>query len=223
VVLETLQGDVDVKRGAGSWEAGQSGMKLSPGDMVATGFASEAKLRFEDNSFVTVRPLTQMTIDRFLKDSAAVRTDIAVKVGEIKAQVEHGKGIKSDFVVITPTSVVSVRGTDEDLNVSDKGTDVVMNECTVRGENEQGQPSRVSAGQEAQFKEGELPVTPVDNAIERARADTTSGFGLSRKEEDIAHEFSDPTLDPGLAAVGQKSSTDEEEGEAPPEQQQQTH
>lgn len=211
VVLESLQGDVDVKRGAGSWEAGQTGMKLSPGDRVATGFSSEAKLRFEDNSLVTVRPLTQMTIDRFLKD-AVVRTDIAVKIGEINAEVNRTKEIKSDFVVITPTSVVSVRGTNEDVNVSDKGAVVDLNAGSVRAQNEQGQPTQVAAGQEARLPESAVPTTPIDTAIEQGRTDTTTGFGLTNAELSNAQFLSDPSLNPGAVSQGQQAPTDE----APP-------
>lgn len=224
VLVDTLSGEVEVKQGSGAWQSAQKGMKLAAGDRVSTGFDSKVILKFEDNSVVTVKSLTQITIDRFLKDETAVRTDVAVRVGEIKAEVERGKGTKSDFVVITPASVVSVRGTDETINSSDIGTRVSVDDGQVRGENQQAVGAQVARTQEAFFPRGnELPVTPTDINIDQARSDTTGNIGLTPQETQIVQQFSDPTTDPGSATEGQEASTAKPAPPPPPPQEDNNH
>lgn len=203
IVVDQVDGEVDVKQGSTDWISATPGMKLSPGDQISTGFDSKLILKFEDNSVVTVKPLTQLTIDRFFKDQAAVHTDLAVKIGTVRAKVNRTGDLASDFVVITPTSVVSVRGTEEEIHVAEKSTDVDVIHGIVRGESEQGQPTNISQGQAAQFVEGEQLVGPMEKAVEYSRTNTVGGFGLTPQEIQATQLYTNPTFDPGGASTGQ--------------------
>jgi hypothetical protein len=216
ILVDAVEGDVEVKSGGGGWATAQQGMKLAAGDRVSTGFDSRAVLKFEDNSVVTVKPLTQLTIDRFLKDEAAMRTDVAVKIGEIRAQVEHRKDLKSDFAVITPTSVVSVRGTDEAVGVSDRGTDVDIADGKVQAENERNQPTQVSGGQGASVAPDTQITAPIERAVQDSRTDTVTNLGLTNEEVGITEIYSNPTTDPGGATTGQLAPTETKPPPPPP-------
>ena len=207
VVVDQLEGDVEVKQGKADWAAATAGMKLSAGDQISTGFDSKLILKFEDNSVVTVKPLTQFTIDRFFKDEAAIHTDLAVKIGAVRAKVNRTADTASDFVVITPTSVVSVRGTEEEVRVTEKATDVNVIQGVVKAENERGQPASIAKGQEAQMEQGKQVVSPVEKLVEKSRTNTVSGFGLTEQEIQITGQYTSPTFDPGGASTGQSNPT----------------
>lgn len=218
VSVESVTGNVEVKMGAGNWQAAQPGTQLSEGDQMATGFESTAVLKFEDNSVVNVEPLTQFTIDRFLKDDQAVHTDIALKIGEVKARVVRDGTVRSDFVVVTPSSVVSVRGTEEDVRSSDLGTQVTYHEGKGQAENTKGQRSFVAASQSANVATDGKITDAIQTSVNESRSLGTRDSGLTDAEVKIAEEtFSDSTGDPGSAAEGQNASTDAGENLRPDE------
>lgn len=207
--MERVTGDVEVRSGGGGWQAARTGMQLSQGDELATGFDSTVTLKFEDNSVVSVKPLTQFTIDRFLKDSEAVHTDIALKIGEIKAQVVQDAPLASDFVVITPSIVASVRGTEEDVVTSDKGTEVRYLSGKGQIENIRGQRSYLSASQSASVTFDGKITDAIQTAANHSRSTGTEDSGLTEAEVEIADEiFSESTGDPGSATEGQNAVTD---------------
>jgi len=208
ILVESVTGDVEVRTG-GVWKTATPGMQLAVGDELATSFDSTAVLKFEDNSVVNVTPLTQFAIDRFLKDSSAVHTDIALKIGEVKARVVQNAPLPSDFVIITPTSVVSVRGTEEDVLTSDKGTEVSYAEGKGQAMNERRQRSYVAATQSASVAPDGKITDAIQTGTNRSRSTGTKDSGLTAAEVEIADEiFSDPTGDPGSASEGQSAATD---------------
>ena len=111
VTVYGIEGDVDVRLpGAKEWQPARKGMKLLQGSEIQTALFSSAELLFEDTSAVIIEGVTQIKIDKFLKDNVAVRTKLNLRCGSVQATVNKGP-LETDFKVSTPNSTASVRGT----------------------------------------------------------------------------------------------------------------
>lgn len=204
--IESIKGEVETKfQKVGSWEPARIGTVLRKGDSLSTGFDSEALLVFADNSRVTVDSLTMLTINEFFREGIKVRTDLAMKVGGVRAKIKRGPDVISDFVVTTPTSVVSVRGTDEEVIESDMGTRVNIYEGSVTASNVLKQSVLIAARQKSRIFGKERPTSPVVEASDDAKADTTTAVGLTDKEVQADKDYTDTTSEPGSIVKGQKS------------------
>jgi hypothetical protein len=195
----SVQGDAEVKKtNSSSWEPITQGMKLEKGDQISTGFQSSVQLAFDKNSVVTVKPLTQFTIREFSESQKDVTTDLDLKVGQVRAKVAKGPDFKSHFSVSTPTSVVSVRGTEKTVTESDMGTNVVTHEGHVGSANTQGEQSGVDQGQSSNTPGGkETPTEGIESSHDSSRTDTTTNTGLTDEEKDANEDYTDSITDPG--------------------------
>lgn len=197
VRIKSIKGDVEVKLQGDPWQTAASGMVLKEGAQLSTGFDAEAELILADNSIVKVSQLTQMKIDEFFREKAKVKTGIDLKIGKISAKVQRVGEELSDFNVVTPTSVVSVRGTKTDVRETDKGTDVQTWEHMVDVRDKQfSRPVLVRPGQETTVEPGRAP-TPVEIESQmRAKADTAV-YGMTREEKIERREQDRPEVRPG--------------------------
>lgn len=122
-VLE-IQGQAMVmKHGMQDWEELQLGMILSQGDMLKTMEASEVLLELSGavkTADVTVREKTEMSFEMFhhLPDVQTDKTLLNVGSGGILVKAEKLSG-ESKFEVKTPTSIVGIRGTTFEVQVSE--------------------------------------------------------------------------------------------------------
>jgi len=111
VTVEEVDGSVEYRpRADTEWSDATVGLKLAEGAQVSTGLASKVGLAFADNSVVVLGSLTEVTIDKFLKDAEAVRTRLRMKTGTLRAKV-RSEDVRSDFRVATPNMTSSVKGT----------------------------------------------------------------------------------------------------------------
>lgn len=126
VTIEKINGDVEVKFiGQKAYVAGEIGMKLHKGDYIATGFESECIIRFEKVATMSVKQMTNFAIAQFFYDGNLAKTAINLRMGEITTSVKPEKGVKASFNIITPTSTVGVRGTENTVTADPGfGTDV---------------------------------------------------------------------------------------------------
>lgn len=109
--VENLSGTVEIRPPGGSWQAVQEGQQIDRGTTISTGFNSRAQLRLA-NSVVDVAPLTRMTLEELVETSDTVSTDLFVRVGRVRANVQTTEGIQNEFRLRSSTATASVRGTD---------------------------------------------------------------------------------------------------------------
>jgi hypothetical protein len=109
--VESVSGSVEFRPPGGSWQAVQEGQQINRGTTLSTGFNSRARLRLA-NSVVDVAPLTRMTLEELVETSDTVSTDLFVRVGRVRANVQTTEGIQNEFRLRSSTATASVRGTD---------------------------------------------------------------------------------------------------------------
>jgi hypothetical protein len=124
--IDDFRGTVEVKpAGSEEWVPATKGMVLTEGAKISTGFRSKCALNFSDNSVFTVKSLTQMTVNRFLKDGDTIETKIKLRIGDVRLKVKEDQPVKTDLKVTTPNAVCSVRGTTFGVTVVDNATSIV--------------------------------------------------------------------------------------------------
>ncbi len=118
-----VKGDVTfLKSGAADWQSLKTDMVLGEGDAIKTGKYSEAKLSLfgtAKTGEVTVRENSQFML-KTLRNDPASKTDetlLDIEIGNILIKAEKLVG-DSKFEVKTPTSIVGIRGTTFEVNVS---------------------------------------------------------------------------------------------------------
>jgi hypothetical protein len=127
--VREVTGKVETMAPGAKWAAAKAGQLLSKGAQVATGFRSSATLQLGD-SLLTVKPLTQMTVEKLIQTGNLVKTELYLRVGKVKADVVTPQGLKNDFKLKSPTATASVRGTafefDGDTLFVERGTVVMI-------------------------------------------------------------------------------------------------
>lgn len=196
VRIKSVKGEVEVKSLETQWEKASTGMVLKEGAQISTGFGAEAELIMADNSVVVVYQLTQMKIDSFFREKAKVKTGLNLNIGKIRARVQKVGEELSDFNVVTPTSVVSVRGTGMDIFQSDIGTLVGCLENVLVLRDMLGRREVVRVNQESEARLGEVPASVIDKMQEKAKVDTAA-LGMTREEIKGRQTVDVPEVKPG--------------------------
>ena len=108
VVVDVL-GKVE-KQSGDAWIALKEGDILAPGDVVSTGFKSEAVLSIGEST-ITVRALTRLTIEQLYEKNKNHISSVYIDAGSICADVKPVENKRVGFTVKTPAITASVRGT----------------------------------------------------------------------------------------------------------------
>ena len=112
--LKEVQGEVTLLRGDVA-RAAVSGAGVSEGERIVTGQGGAAGLTLRDGTVLTVGPHTQLALERFQYDSTTQAGSVWVRLAQGTVRMITGlvaKVAPEQVKVITPTSVVGVRGTD---------------------------------------------------------------------------------------------------------------
>ena len=112
VVVDVL-GKVE-KQNGNTWISLKKGDILSPGDVISTGFKSEAVITVGEST-ITVRALTRMTIEQLYEKNQNHISSVYLDVGSISADVKPVENKRVGFTVKTPAVTASVRGTAGDV------------------------------------------------------------------------------------------------------------
>ncbi|MEI7637588.1 MAG: FecR domain-containing protein [Syntrophus sp. (in: bacteria)] len=140
------------------------------GDALITEKKTYARVKFTDNSEITLRPQSQFKIDQFFFDQAKPKEDKAVlslvKGGVRAVTGQIGKRFQSDnYQMTTPMAIAGVRGTIFEIRICDGNCPGINNglylfvlEGSITLTNGAGTQD-VSAGQFAYVQDGQtLPV-----------------------------------------------------------------
>jgi hypothetical protein len=107
--VESVTGKVEIYK-ENSWRPLTAGTTLSKGDIISTGFNSEAVVSIKDSS-VKLSALTRMTVEQLTENDKKEKTQLFIDSGKITASVKHAENKRTDFKVRSPVSTASVRGT----------------------------------------------------------------------------------------------------------------
>jgi len=105
-------GDVQLRRGAVVTPA-IKGTDVESGDMIVTGAAGRAQIRFSDGGLVALYPDSQFTVTRYADTGNPAQENFAVSLlqGGMRAVTGLiGKRNPQNYKVTTPTAVVGIRG-----------------------------------------------------------------------------------------------------------------
>lgn len=102
-----------------------------PDDAVAVTLAdSQGLLRLADSSEVDIGAKARVRVGAFNALSSGKPIVVTVELGAIHFVVRHPQGARSNYVFLTPTTQIAVRGTEGYLVTGPKGTDFYCAACS---------------------------------------------------------------------------------------------
>lgn len=139
--VQFATGEVQLRRGADA-SAAVKGTEVENGDVILTGAAGRAQIRFSDGGLVALYPDSQFTVTRYADAGDPAQDHFAVNLlrGGMRAITGLiGKRDPRNYKVTTPTAVVGIRGSAFLIGFNAQGELVVSGEqdeievCTEAG------------------------------------------------------------------------------------------
>lgn len=115
--VEKMSGAVSVLRDNVPWTLSE-GQSISRGQMVMTGPDGHALLRVSDGSTIEVYPNSQFV---FRNNPGNWQDLLDMIIGRVHVEIQHLLGQPNPNRILTPTAVISVRGTSFDVSVDEEG------------------------------------------------------------------------------------------------------
>jgi len=142
--IKEIAGTVELKRpGSANYVHASVGDRVANATIISTGFRSSAVLD-TGSSTITVRPLTNLSLETIMDTGNAETTNLELKTGRIRVDVNPPTGSRTNFNVQSPSSTASVRGTNFEMDFMN----LKVNKGTVQlGSAASDQPVVVIAGQ----------------------------------------------------------------------------
>ena len=173
-VLQSVDGRVEVRLPGNGWEPGEQGMEIPVDAEISTSFSSEAVLALGDAAVLRVRPLTRMRVDQLIKRDDSIESEMFLRVGRVRGEVQSAEGVRSDFRFRSPVVTASVRGTDFTFN----GRTVRVLTGLVSVSNPYGRQVSVIQNEETSVDPTDPPSDPENERTRRSIvSSTTPGSG----------------------------------------------
>jgi len=147
-LVKSFSGKVEYRTGTGAWTPLTDGLKIPLGSTISTGFDSRAVLEI-GTATLAVAPLTRMSINDLVEKNGTVSTGLYLQVGMVKTQVKKVEGVQNDFVIKSPVTTASVRGTVFDFD----SVNLNVNEGIVLMTDQYKQSLRVHHGESSSGRE----------------------------------------------------------------------
>jgi hypothetical protein len=167
-------GDVSIIRNEKISKAG-NGTELENKDQLETKKNSYAAVKFIDgSSVIKIFPSSILTINADKGDTGKLNKTTNLKVGELWAKVTKKTG---GFVIDTPTTVVSVKGTSFNVDVDENGGTVINTfEGSVEMKNKKnGKTAIIGAGKHGKSDgDGHIEVIDGNTTQEDKNADSAT-------------------------------------------------
>lgn len=122
--------EVTWKESGKQWEKATRGQMLATGDMVRTGPASLAIIKFKDNSLVHLRERSELTVTGSTKGGSFSKA-VEIQTGVVGFNVAKQRA-GEEFRFTSPTSVASIRGTSGALNATRAADTLVVIEGAIK-------------------------------------------------------------------------------------------
>jgi len=179
ITLVSFSGTVQIKeKESGDWINASTGQSLQPGFFIYTGFKSQALIQ-AGNAKIEVNPLSQITIASLIATKNSVETDVYLKYGRVRANVEKNEQVKTSFKVRSANSTASVRGTvftfgNDSLSVENGTVNLTSNELNS---------TLVQQGEKAFVGKFSIVESPIKSFVKDYFVNT-SPVGVSDSEAD---------------------------------------
>lgn len=112
-----IRGKVELLRSDGNWYKLNVGDKIQSNETITTGFASEAKVEYND-SIMVLGAVTRCTLESLSTSSEKDNVSVFLNTGAVRSKVNHTSNKRVSYTVKTPVAVASVRGTDFTLTAN---------------------------------------------------------------------------------------------------------
>lgn len=193
-----VRGKVELLKDDGQWYALSVGDKIEKNQTITTGFASEAKVEYQD-SVMVLGAVTRCTLENLSTTAEKDNVSVFLNTGAVRSKVKHTTNKRVSYVVKTPVAVASVRGTDFTLTANgsitcNEGAVVVYpnTERNVAFANKETETTEEGTSSEESESEAEndssTSVASTDNsanesvAVETSSAESTSAPEVSTTE-----------------------------------------
>lgn len=152
----SVSGKVQVQKGT-AWVDVRPGDVLKKGDLVQTGFKSEAVVAItsaNQNSKLTIGQLSRITIEQLAENSTGDKTSVYVATGSAKSEIKKTEDRRANYTVRGPVATASVRGTEFDVKNGFASASINTEEGIVaawKTSASNAAPSVTSAREDAEF------------------------------------------------------------------------
>ena len=165
----------------------QAGATVKSGDEVVTGKDGLAVLKFFDGSEITLKPGSDLKVDRLEAPSPADKVlGFKLMLGQLLAKVKKLVSAKSSFEIDAGGVVCGVRGTEFSMDYDSAKEQLKLQVISgTVGAKAQGQETLFNAGETALFIHGEA-------------RDPQSGLPTGKRQHEPFHMEGSLSLDPAL-------------------------
>jgi uncharacterized membrane protein YgcG len=156
-VVNSVTGTLETTRQP---EVLRAGIDVFQNETIDTAYASASRVVFQDRTQLSVGPMSQVRLDRFVFDPNPAASVVAVSIAKGVARFSTGVLPKPDYQISTPSCVIGVRGTMFTTIVSAERASWVSVEEGAASVTGQGVTVIVNAGQTTFVAFGQPPTPP---------------------------------------------------------------
>lgn len=178
IVLQRLSGSVGYETNSGGKRTAVAGqLAIDPRDYALTSVRSMAALDLPDSSVVSIGESTRVQVGRFQRYGRLTEMRMNILEGAVHFSVQHPQGAHANYVFVTPTSEIAIRGTEGVIVVLPGETIVACVHGTPNDTlviTKDGSRMYVPIGQTVRIRAGQA------NRMQMARANGISGPEFSQ-------------------------------------------
>jgi uncharacterized membrane protein YgcG len=142
----------------------RAGIDVFQSEVIDTADNSASKVVFEDRTELSIGPMSQVVLDRFVFDPNPAASAVAVSVAKGVARFSTGLLPKPDYLIRTPSCAVGVRGTVLTAIVSEARASTISVQEGQAVVSAQGVTVTVNAGQTTYVAFGQPPTPPAPSS-----------------------------------------------------------
>ncbi len=161
-LVKSVSGKVEIKVPGGNWTSVSTGMNLSTGTIISTGFNASVVLEV-NNATVNVKQLTRMELSEILETQGSATTNLFLNFGKVEANIVPTENIEHNFTLKSPISTAAVRGTKV---VFDPVETEVVDGGDVEVSNPLGQTRTIGPGESMTVSGNSMPDSSEDSNID---------------------------------------------------------
>jgi FecR protein len=143
----------------------RAGIDVFQNETITTANASASRVIFQDRTQLSIGPVSQVVLDRFVFDPNPSASVVAVSIAKGVARFSTGVLPKPDYQISTPSCVIGVRGTVLTAIVSEARATWVSVEEGAASVSAQGVTVIVNAGQTTYVAFGQPPTQPTTSTV----------------------------------------------------------
>jgi hypothetical protein len=137
-----------------------AGIDVFQNEVIRTADKSASRVKFQDNTDLSVGASSEVTLDRFVFDPDPTKSQVALSIAKGVVRFSTGSLPKSAYKISTPTATIGVRGTVLTIAVALDGTSVVSVTEGSAIITANGVTVTVDAGMTTTVNPGAPPTTP---------------------------------------------------------------